>query len=185
MGRGIFAARGEERVVLAAAYLQEQVAKVLHVPAAQVGAATAFNDLGMDSIMLMELINAIERDLKLKLLEIYSGRKNAAAFESTAQELYAGTQGQGPLWQQAAEMGRALDPQNTLYQQQAPVDTGALDKTRTASKPPKPQPMTSTRGNVDVMPWHRPQWPPAWPGIEHEAPEPRSGYGAGLCWFVW
>lgn len=66
-GARILAARGDERVALVKTYLRAQVAKVLHVPAGQVGEATAFNELGMDSIMLMELINAIERDTRLKL----------------------------------------------------------------------------------------------------------------------
>lgn len=96
--------------------------------------AEVYMAYGRDTQAEEILKDALARDgarqeVRLKLLEIYSGRKNASAFEQTAQELYAGTQGQGPLWAQAAEMGRALDPQNTLYQQQAPVDTGALDKT--------------------------------------------------------
>ncbi|PHV13314.1 FimV/HubP family polar landmark protein [Chitinimonas sp. BJB300] len=73
------------------------------------------------------------QEVRLKLLEIYSARKNPASFEATARELYAATQGQGAVWSQAAEMGRALDPHNSLYQQQVPVDTGALDKTMVMS----------------------------------------------------
>ncbi|QDQ25342.1 FimV family protein [Chitinimonas arctica] len=96
--------------------------------------AEVYMAYGRDAQAEEILKDALTRDgtrqeVRLKLLEIYSGRKNAAAFETTAQELYSGTQGQGPLWAQAADMGRALDPQNTLYRQQAPVDTGALDKT--------------------------------------------------------
>jgi len=96
--------------------------------------AEVYMAYGRDTQAEEILKDALTRDgarqeVRLKLLEIYSGRKNASAFEQTAQELYSGTQGQGPLWTQAAEMGRALDPQNTLYQQQAPVDTGSLDKT--------------------------------------------------------
>ncbi len=69
------------------------------------------------------------QEVRLKLLEIYAARKNPAAFETAAQELYSASQGQGAVWAQAAEMGRVLDPSNSLYQQQAPVDTGSLDKT--------------------------------------------------------
>jgi pilus assembly protein FimV len=72
-------------------------------------------------------------EVRLKLLEIYSARKNTAAFEGAAQELYAATQGNGPFWAQAAAMGKALDPQNPLYQQQEPVDTGSLDQTMVMS----------------------------------------------------
>lgn len=54
-------------------------------------------------------------EIQLKLLEIYAGRKNAAAFETLAAELYAATSGRGPVWEKAAELGRGLDPANPLY----------------------------------------------------------------------
>jgi len=66
-GNRILAARGDERVALLTTYIQEQAATVLHVDQAQISPEAKFNDLGMDSIMLMELINAIERDTRLKL----------------------------------------------------------------------------------------------------------------------
>lgn len=55
-------------------------------------------------------------EVHLKLLEIYAARKNLIAFETLAGELYAATGGKpSPLWDKAAEMGRALDPNNPLY----------------------------------------------------------------------
>ena len=54
-------------------------------------------------------------EIQLKLLEIYAGRKNAAAFETLAAELYAATSGRGPVWEKAAELGRGLDAANPLY----------------------------------------------------------------------
>ena len=55
-------------------------------------------------------------EIRLKLLEIYAGRKNLNAFEAVAGEIYAALGGQAsPFWDKAAEMGRALDPQNPLY----------------------------------------------------------------------
>jgi len=54
-------------------------------------------------------------EIQLKLLEIYAGRKNTAAFETLAGELYAATSGQGPVWEKAAEFGRSLDAGNPLY----------------------------------------------------------------------
>ncbi len=55
-------------------------------------------------------------EIQLKLLEIYAARKNLIAFETLAGELYAAIGGQAsPLWDKAAEMGRALDPNNPLY----------------------------------------------------------------------
>ncbi|WP_254785817.1 MULTISPECIES: FimV/HubP family polar landmark protein [unclassified Janthinobacterium] len=52
---------------------------------------------------------------RLKLLEIYSARNDARAFEDQASELYSMTRGQGDEWQQAAALGLALDPTNPLY----------------------------------------------------------------------
>ncbi len=54
-------------------------------------------------------------EIQLKLLEIYAGRKNTAAFETLAAELYAATSGQGPEWAKAAELGRSIDAGNPLY----------------------------------------------------------------------
>lgn len=76
-------------------------------------------------------------EIRLKLLEIYAGRKNLNAFESVAGEMYAALGGQAsPVWDKAAEMGRALDPQNPLYGEQskavaatARTDEGMFDKT--------------------------------------------------------
>ena len=51
-----------------------------------------------------------------KLLEIYAKRRDAKAFEVVAIEAYALTQGQGPEWEHAAELGKELDPSNSLYQ---------------------------------------------------------------------
>jgi len=51
-----------------------------------------------------------------KLLEIYAKRRDAKAFEVVAIEAYSLTQGQGPEWDHACELGRELDPNNALYQ---------------------------------------------------------------------
>ena len=59
-------------------------------------------------------------EIRLKLLEIYAGRKNLNVFEAVAGEMYAALGGQSsPDWDKAAEMGRALDPQNPLYGEQS------------------------------------------------------------------
>lgn len=52
---------------------------------------------------------------RLKLLEIYTARKDLRGFEEQAEELYSLTRGQGDEWTQAAAMGQALDPANPLY----------------------------------------------------------------------
>jgi pilus assembly protein FimV len=51
-----------------------------------------------------------------KLLEIYAKRRDTRAFEVTATEVHGLTQGVGPEWEHACRLGRALDPENPLYQ---------------------------------------------------------------------
>lgn len=53
--------------------------------------------------------------VRVKLLEIYSNRKDLRAFEVLASELYGMTKGEGEDWIQAASLGLALDPNNPLY----------------------------------------------------------------------
>lgn len=53
--------------------------------------------------------------VRLKLLEIYAQRPDAARFEAAARELHALTQGQGPEWERACALGMTLDPDNPLY----------------------------------------------------------------------
>ena len=50
-----------------------------------------------------------------KLLEIYAKRRDAKAFEVVATEAYGLTQGQGPEWEHACELGKELDPENPMY----------------------------------------------------------------------
>jgi pilus assembly protein FimV len=51
-----------------------------------------------------------------KLGEIYAKRQDRKALESVATEIHSLTQGEGPDWNRIAELGRNLDPDNTLYQ---------------------------------------------------------------------
>jgi pilus assembly protein FimV len=53
--------------------------------------------------------------VRVKLLEIYSNRKDSRAFEVLATELYGLTKGQGDDWAQAAALGAVMDPNNPLY----------------------------------------------------------------------
>lgn len=53
--------------------------------------------------------------VRVKLLEIYSNRKDLKAFEVLATELYGLTKGEGPEWDHAVALGGALDPNNPLY----------------------------------------------------------------------
>ena len=60
--------------------------------------------------------NPQREDAQLKLLEIYSGRKDKDAFNSLAARLNKQTGGSGENWLAAAAMGYALDPTNPLYE---------------------------------------------------------------------
>ena len=53
--------------------------------------------------------------LRVKLLEIYAGRKDRQKFGTLAAELRVLTHGVGEAWGQAAQMGMVLDPGNLLY----------------------------------------------------------------------
>jgi pilus assembly protein FimV len=59
--------------------------------------------------------NPKRADVQLKLLEIYSARKDKSAFGKLAGELNNLTGGTGDTWIKAAAMGYALDPANPLY----------------------------------------------------------------------
>ncbi|MGE0330127.1 MAG: FimV/HubP family polar landmark protein [Ramlibacter sp.] len=50
-----------------------------------------------------------------KLLEIYSKRRDAKAFEMVATDAYSLTRGEGPDWEHICELGQELDPANPMY----------------------------------------------------------------------
>lgn len=54
-------------------------------------------------------------ELHLKLLEIYASRKDAAAFETIAGELYTTLGADDPTWAKVAELGVTVEPENPLY----------------------------------------------------------------------
>ena len=60
--------------------------------------------------------NPAHEEVKLKLLQIYAGRKDKDLFETVAQDLYAQTGGAGDNWVRAAGLGYAFDPENPLYE---------------------------------------------------------------------
>lgn len=53
--------------------------------------------------------------IQLKLLEIYSGRKDTQSFEQMFGKLKDSTGGQGADWDKAMELGRAFAPDNPAY----------------------------------------------------------------------
>jgi pilus assembly protein FimV len=82
--------------------------------------ADTFLAFGRDAQAEEILLDALAADPKrqavhLKLLDIYSARKNIFRFQSVAQELHDVTSGTGPAWEKAAAMGAVLDPENPLF----------------------------------------------------------------------
>ncbi len=53
--------------------------------------------------------------IRLKLLEIYAGRKDVRAFETVARDMYDMASGQNEEWPKAVTLGLSIDPTNPLY----------------------------------------------------------------------
>ncbi|MEZ5648922.1 MAG: FimV/HubP family polar landmark protein [Burkholderiaceae bacterium] len=53
--------------------------------------------------------------IRLKLLEIYAGRKDATTYAHLAREMYDHSGGQNEEWPKVITMGLAIDPDNPLY----------------------------------------------------------------------
>jgi len=117
---------------------------VIHTDFSQSGLSSIDADEGVDPVAEADVYMAYGRDAQaeeilqdalkadparaaiyLKLLEIYAQRKSLKPFETTATELYGRTNGQGPDWEKAAQMGRKLDPENPLYNGGAVETAGA------------------------------------------------------------
>ena len=75
--------------------------------------------------------------VRVKLLEIYSNRKDLRAFEVLASELYGITKGEGDEWVQAASLGLGIDPNNPLYAA-GKVPENAVAKAAPMSAPTQP-----------------------------------------------
>ena len=60
-----------------------------------------------------------------KLGEIYAKRHDSKALAAVATEVYELTNGQGPDWSHIVELGREIDPKNSLYQPGGPPATVA------------------------------------------------------------
>ncbi len=66
-----------------------------------------------------------------KLAEIYSKRRDAKGLEAIASEAFTLTSGNGPEWSYITELGREIDPSNTMYKlggQPAPAPQTAAAK---------------------------------------------------------
>lgn len=73
--------------------------------------------------------NPNHEEAKLKLLQIFAGRKDKDAFEKVAKDLHAQTDGIGDNWLKAAGMGYALDAANPLYEAGSSAPAAELPST--------------------------------------------------------
>ena len=83
--------------------------------------AEVYMAYGRDAQAEEILKDALQKDpsrheIRMKLLDIYAARKDKVSFEEHASALFAITGGKGIHWENAAENGRAIDPENPLYQ---------------------------------------------------------------------
>jgi pilus assembly protein FimV len=63
--------------------------------------------------------------IRLKLLEIYAGRKDPVAFGAVAQEMYDMAGGQNEEWPKVVTLGLSIDPANPLYTGQGDVSAAS------------------------------------------------------------
>ena len=82
--------------------------------------------------------------IPLKLLEIHATRRDLRAFRALASDVHKMTKGTGPDWACVVELGRELDPGNSLYQAEsagaAPLQTPAAAPRTTAYAAPSVTP---------------------------------------------
>ncbi|WP_233201149.1 FimV/HubP family polar landmark protein [Chromobacterium alticapitis] len=55
-------------------------------------------------------------EVRMKLMEVYAARPDTANFERLAREMQAAFDGRGVMWAKTVTLGRAIDPDNPLYQ---------------------------------------------------------------------
>jgi pilus assembly protein FimV len=155
-GDSFFGASGGERVdtnnsTLGSSmqYSPSQVESVDVDPVAEADVYLAYGrDLQAEEILKEALKNHPDRNAaRLKLLEIYSKRKDARSFELTAADLFTRTDGQGEEWKKVQELGRNLDAANPLYHNTQPpvmgsapttITGGDFDASQTGSTEPAP-----------------------------------------------
>jgi len=120
-------------------------------------------DLQAEEILKEALRSTPERlPIHTKLMEVYAKRRDSKGVEQVAKGLLALTNGEGPDWLRAKELGLSVDPGNPLYKSVAPIaiadDSGgvvqespAVDQTapfaRSISQPSEP--VVSAKSDAD------------------------------------
>lgn len=111
-----------EPLVAVPAAVPEPAPEVLHEPEPvdPIAEADMYISYGRDEqaedILRLALKTEPNRQaIRLKLLEIYSTRRDVLGFNEVARELHGATGGIGADWEKASTMGLALDPTNPLY----------------------------------------------------------------------
>ena len=110
-----------------------------------VAEADVYMAYGRDAQAEEILLEAKQKDprrlaIHLKLLEIYSGRKDVKQFETIATDLYGETGGVGSDWDKAAAMGRVLDPGNPIFRGGSVAAAGNAATVAAAVNVPSPAP---------------------------------------------
>jgi len=95
-----------------------------------VAEADVYMAYGRDAQAEEILLEARQKDpgrhaIRLKLLEIYFGRRDVKPFDALATELFNATGGVGSEWEKAAAMGLQLDSRNALFGSAAQVELPA------------------------------------------------------------
>lgn len=121
-----------------------------------VAEADVYMAYGRDAQAEEILLEAKQKDPKryaiyLKLLEIYSNRKDVKQFESLATDLYSETAGVGVEWEKAAAMGLKIDPGNPLFGG-ARVTTAGFDADATVIVQPGAMKNTSAISSEPSLP---------------------------------
>lgn len=84
-------------------------------------------DLQAEEILKEALrVNPERVAIHAKLLEIYAKRRDPKAFEVVATDAYHITHGEGPEWEHICDLGRELDPGNSMYRPGGQPGEGAL-----------------------------------------------------------
>ena len=87
-----------------------------------------------------------------KLMEIFSKRRDARSFESSATQAYQLTGGKGPDWTRVCDMGLAIDPTNPLYQPGGAPTASLATAAATSSVAAVAAAPSSADGHADFAP---------------------------------